>query len=88
MAFIVKTAADRVPGGWGTYRRVAVLEVEPGVTADDVAMISPRAKGVIRVVETWNRLNVGKTDRCAYRRALAAAHALAEDLNTNAKEVV
>jgi len=44
-------------------------------------MISTHARGVVDVVETWERLNVGKTDRCAYARALAEAEALAAKIN-------
>ncbi len=78
--YIVKTAAARMPAScWGKYRRVAVLEVEPGA---EPRMISARARGVVRVVETWDALNVGTSDRCAYRRALAEAEALAANLNS------
>jgi hypothetical protein len=74
--YIVKTAAAAMPNNcWGTYRRVAVLEVQDGVA--DVAMISARARGVVRVVATWEKCNVGHTARCAYQKALAEAHALA-----------
>jgi hypothetical protein len=74
--FIIKSSAACMPSSckWGPYRRVAVLEVEDGV--DSVKMISPRARGVIQVVRTWERLFVGKTDRCAYERALAHARSL------------
>ena len=81
MSYIVKTSSDSIPSKFGTYRRIAVLEVEPGKTAADIAMISERARGVIAVTRTWERLNVGKTEHCAYRRALAEAEALAENLN-------
>lgn len=78
--YIVKTAAACMPTTcWGTYRRVAVLEVEDRV--EDVAMISERARGCVRVVETWERLNVGTTERCAYARALREAEALCDRLN-------
>jgi hypothetical protein len=77
--FIVRYAAAKMPTScWGTYRRVAVLEVERGTKP---AMISERATGVIRVVETWERLHVGKTARCAYSRAYAEAEELAAELN-------
>lgn len=82
MPYIVKTSAANMPGTcWGVYRRVAVLEVEPGVAT--VAMISSHASGVVRVVETWERLNVGHTKRCAYQRALTEAEALAAKLNAD-----
>lgn len=78
--FIVQTAAAQMPNScWGVYKRVAVLEVEAGL--ERVSSISERARGCVRVVETWEKLNVGKTSRCAYSRALAAAQALAAELN-------
>ena len=50
-------------------------------------MISRRARGVVRVVATWERCNVGKTDRCAFSKARAEARALAAQLNAgNAPE--
>jgi hypothetical protein len=81
--FVVQIASANMPNGcWGAHARVAVLEIEPGTRADfKPTMISERARGVARVVETWERLNVGKTERCAFRRALAAAERLAADLN-------
>lgn len=80
---IVQTAAAKTPSScWGVYRRVAVLEVEAGV--DRASMISDRARGVRRVVATWEKCNVGKTDACAYQQALAAARELAAELNDGA----
>lgn len=80
MPYIVKDAAARMPSScWGRYRRVAVLEVDEGVT--DVKMISDRARGVRRIVQTWERLNVGSTERCAFQVALTKAKALAAELN-------
>lgn len=80
--FIVQDAAAPMPSSCkGHYRRVAVLEVQDGLLY--VSMISPRARGCVRVVATWERLNVGSTERCAYRRALAEAQAMADRLNTH-----
>jgi len=80
--YIVKTAAAKMPAKVkAPYRRVAVLEVTPGAAPK---MISARARGVVRVVQTWERQHVGLTDRCAYQRALAEAHALAARLNSAA----
>lgn len=75
----VMTAAAAMPNScWGTYRRVAVVEV---ATADTLpAMISERARGVVRIVKTWEKLNVGSTARCAYSRAVVAAEALVAKL--------
>jgi hypothetical protein len=78
---IVMTAAARMPSScWGRYGRIAVVEVEDDFDGRP-AMISDRARGVVRVVETWERRRVGKTDRCAFRRALAEAEALCASLN-------
>ena len=72
--------AAKMPGTcWGKYRRVAVLEVVQGTIP---AMISKRARGVVRVVAKWEKLNVGTTHRCAFQRALDEAHILAAQLNS------
>lgn len=77
--YIVKTAAACMPSScWGTYRRVAVLEIE--ADRSDVAMISGRARGVVSVVATWERQHCGTTDRDAYSRAVRAARDLVETL--------
>jgi hypothetical protein len=78
MSYIVMSSAAKMPGSCkGVYKRVAVMEVEPGA---EPKMISERAKGVIRVVQTWENLNVGKTDKCAYSRALRVAEMMAKRL--------
>ena len=78
---IVMTAAAKMPRNcWGTYRRVAVVRLEPDFKGIP-AMISERAKGVAEVVASWERLNVGTTERCAYEVALTEAYAMAEALN-------
>jgi hypothetical protein len=79
MPFIIQTSAAHMPTSVkAPYRRVAVLEVEPGV--ERVAMISPRARGVIRVVQTWENLHA-RGINTAYSRALYAAEALVARLN-------
>lgn len=82
------TSAAAMPQScWGVYRRVAVLEVDPGARP---AMISERARGVRRVVAMWEKLNVGKValhaglrpvGRCAWSRAMIDAAEMAEELN-------
>ena len=77
--FVIQTAAAKMPiSCWGKYRRVAVLEISSEI--ESAKMISERAKGVVRVVQTWEKLNVGKTKACAYQRALAEARALVNAL--------
>lgn len=78
---VVSSAACMPNSCWGVYRRVAVLEVDhherPGHTPTRIADV----RGV-RVVATWERLNVGTTDACAYRVALRDAEACAERLRS------
>jgi len=79
--WVVQTASASMPRTcWGRYGRVAVLELEPDWDGP-VAMISARARGVRRVICTWERLNIGSTDRCAFARALAAADEMVAEHN-------
>jgi len=81
--FVVKSSAARMPPNcWGTYRRVAVLEVV--TDAPGPRMISERARGVVTVVRTWERRSVGTTARCAYQVAMRDAAELAAKLNEGA----
>lgn len=76
--YVVRVSADK-PVKYGRRRnRVAVMCMEPDAPVP--AMISDRARGCVEVVETWDGLNVGKTRRSAYHRALADAIDLARDL--------
>lgn len=75
---VLSSAAHKPTKCWGSYRRVAVLEVVPGAQPK---MISERARGVVSIVQTWEMCSVGTTHRCAYRRAMAAAQELADRLN-------
>jgi hypothetical protein len=77
--YIVQTASAKCAAEFGTYRRVAVLEVD--ADREQVAMISTHARGCRRVVRTWERQNCGTTSRCAYWRACDEALALAKRLN-------
>lgn len=80
--FIVMTASAKVSGKarqFGRYSHAAVVEVK---SADTVpAMISDRAKGVVRVVWDSGACSVGKTDKSAFARAKAHAEQLAAQLN-------
>ncbi len=79
--YIVMTASAKMPSSCkGHYRRVGVVELAPGTTEYPKMMID-RAKGIARIVETWERLNVGKTERSAYAVACREAEALAARLN-------
>ncbi len=81
--YIVQTARAKMPTtcmGGSRYHRVAVLEVDSEL--DRVSMISARALGCHRVVETWERLYSGTTERCAFQVAIAEASEMAQQLNT------
>ena len=82
--YIVMTAAAKVSGAAkkGNYKRIAVVQAE-GDTVP--AMISERAKGLVRIVQTWERLSVGKTARCAYAVALVEANALAASMTADSE---
>lgn len=79
--FVVLTASAHMPNKVKhPYRRVAVVELtEPGVLPK---MISPRARGVRRLVQVWERCHVGSgSANTAYGRALEEANWLAARLN-------
>lgn len=77
--FVVRTAAANMPAScWGVYRRVAVIEVVKGTV---LLTISTRVRGVKNIVMLWEKCNVDNTARCAYRKALAEAKAMAAELN-------
>jgi hypothetical protein len=81
--YTVMTAAAKMPAScWGRYGRVAVVELDD--TGTRPKMISPRARGIARIVRVWEGLNIGKTDRCAYARAFDEALELAAELNGGA----
>jgi hypothetical protein len=83
MPYIVQTASAKMPTSVkAPYRRVAVIQVEPGYT--EVSMISPRARGVVRIIDTWERLHAGRNGGTgtAYARALRQARDLAHSLNS------
>lgn len=61
------------------YRNVAVVEVQDGMPKP--RMISPRAIGLIRIVQFWPSCNVGTSERCQYQIALREAEALVDELN-------
>lgn len=86
--FVVMTSCAKMPQTcWGRYRKVAVVQLNQEYTAKNLrpTMISERARGVLRVRVLGN-FSVGKTDRCAYRRALADAERIAHEAN-NSREM-
>ena len=63
--FVIQSAAVRMPSSVkAPYRRIAVLELEEGFEGVPT-MISSHARGVKRVVRTWEGLFHGLTRKCA-----------------------
>lgn len=89
-AIVMEASTTPSANCWGKYKRVAVVVVDADVLREFdrafPACISARARGVVRIVRTWEKLNVGTTDRCAYRRALDDAEELAEQINAELAE--
>jgi len=82
--YVVLTAAAAMPNScWGRYGRVALLEVRCDDEGRPIlpGLISDRPHCVVRIVRTWERLNKGTTDRCAFAVALQEAEDLACELN-------
>jgi hypothetical protein len=78
--YVVVSKCAKMPRSCGgVYHRVGVVEIIVGSSMPK--MLSERAKGVVRVVRTWEKLRGGSTKRCAHERALAEAEALADRLN-------
>lgn len=83
MSYAIITSSAKMPAScWGRYVRLGVVELEPGCTPADVTMLSDRSRAVRRVVQTWERLHSGRTDKDAHSRALREAEALRDRLNT------
>lgn len=86
MVAIVVTKCAKMPGScMGTYRKVYVLDVPYWKAWEhELGKWEPHAcnaKDVLRVINDSGPQNVGKTDRCAYRKAIKAAEELARRVN-------
>lgn len=80
MPYVVMTASTRAPNkARGPYRRVAVVETNlaPGELP---SMIAPHARGVVRIIEVWEKMFVGKTRNSQYFKALDDAEELCRRL--------
>jgi hypothetical protein len=82
MAYIVMTSSAKMPSSVKhPYRNVAIVEVDdPAIYP---AMISEHARNVRRIVRHFGPRATGKTERCAYRVALAEAETMAAKLNAD-----
>ena len=77
--FIIMTATAKMPNScWGRYMRVAVVETD----GTRPKMISERARGVVRIVQTWERRNAStRGPNTAFARATREAADLVAKLN-------
>lgn len=83
--YIVMTRSAKMPSSVkAKYMRVGVVETT--LTDGEPAMLSERAKGVVRIVQTWERMHAGRTASpgTAYGRAVAEAESMVSRLNAAA----
>lgn len=82
--WIVMTSSAAMPSSCkGHYRNVALVELKCSWDYPEhnrPSRIDSRDRKIARV-RHWGAHNVGKTDRCAYKRTLARAERLAQELN-------
>ena len=70
-------------GGWGSYRRVRVLRVYRGMTPPRIA--TTHSLAVHSVAWDSGRVYVGKTDSCAYTRAIDEGLRIVTEISGGAK---
>ena len=70
------SAAQMPSSSRGVYKRIAILRVDHHERPIDFAPKTIRELRGVEIVQLWDRLNVGTSDRCAFkvaeREALAA----------------
>ena len=84
MPAVVMTSSARV-GKFHGYRNVRVVEIchwDLNTKGWDWRPYGIQSKDVIRVYRDYGPRAEGKTERCAYRVALAAAEQLAREINS------
>jgi hypothetical protein len=80
--YVVTTASAAMPSScMGQYRHVRVVKVCYYDWVRGLRPTSIRSKQVLQVVSDTGPWNVGKTERCAYAKALVRANELASRLN-------
>ena len=84
--FIIMTSSAHMPHNcYGRYGNVAVVEV--AVMGKMPKAIDERHKSIASIPFYRGKLNMGKTEKCAFRRALATATRLAAELNQKWEEM-
>jgi hypothetical protein len=77
--WVVASGTPMPESCWGSYGRVGVLELE-SEDSEPPLMLSDHPKRVVRVVQTWEDLFIGKTSRCAFEKAWELACDLASSM--------
>lgn len=86
----VLTSSAKMPQSCrGRYRNVALVKLTQEYTAKGLlpAMISERARGVLRIIR-MGHYHVGETERGAYQKALTEANDRAHRLNNTHPEAI
>jgi len=62
---VISKSAHMPSRCYGAYRyqHIALVELAPGARAEDVHAISTRDRAVQSIIEDWDRVHVGGTDR-------------------------
>lgn len=74
---IIRSSTAKVGGGWGKYKRLAIMVVDKGATPYG---ITDHAQGVRSIHHETDALNVGKTSKCAYAKALVYLRGVADEM--------
>ena len=77
--YYLLTAAANMPNSckFGRYKRIGIVESLDGT---EPKMI--RTTSHCKVLATWEKLSVGKTEKCAFNRAMAEAKKYLADLGS------
>lgn len=79
---IVESKAKMPSSCWGRYGRIGLL-----ITKENYIpiRIDSRPKKVVGIIELWDKLHMGKTDKCAYSKARDEAYRMLFDLKPHKK---
>ena len=75
--YTLLTAGAKMPSScMGIYKRIGIVEHDENHTPTQIRDTKKQ-----RIIETWEKLSVGKTERCAFQIALKDAQKKLEKLN-------
>jgi hypothetical protein len=78
---IVVSSACMPNSCWGVYKRVALVRIDHHERVSGFMPKVIREGRGIKIERVWDKLNVGTTDRCAFKVALREATELLADLS-------